>query len=116
MEIAGFAVLWYLLVGHALGDFVLQSDAMAKGKNRHRNEQPAGAFSYYPRWGYWLGAHALVHGGIVSLVTGSVALGMAETLAHALIDFGKNENWYGIDVDQVLHVLCKFAWLGVLAI
>lgn len=107
------ARLWWLVVGHALADFVLQSDTMAKGKNRHRRTDPPPGARYQPTWGYWLTAHALIHGGVVAVVTGSVGLGLAEAVAHWLIDFGKCENWYGIHADQGAHGLCKLVWWGL---
>ena len=41
-------------------------------------------------------------------------LGIAELLAHGCIDFGRGEGWYGTMIDQILHVSCKLAWLGIL--
>ena len=102
--------LFYLIAGHALADFSLQSDAMAKGKNRHRKTEPPPGATYTPCWPYWLTAHALIHGATVAVITGSVHLGIAETIAHWCIDFGKCENWYGIHIDQALHFLCKATW------
>jgi hypothetical protein len=32
-------------------------------------------------------------------------------MAHARIDFGKNDGWYGFHLDQFLHMLCKLIWL-----
>ena len=103
--------LWWLLVGHAVSDFWAQSDSMARGKNRNRKPEniPPGQKAMAV-WPYWLSAHALIHGGAVALVTGSVGLGAAEAVAHASIDFGKCENWYGIHADQALHLGCKLLW------
>jgi hypothetical protein len=102
-----------LLMGHALADFALQSDAMAKGKNRNRKPDlaliPPGQ-SYVPCWPYWLTAHALIHGMTVWLITGSIGLGIAETVCHWLIDFFKCENQLTVHEDQGLHVLCKVIW------
>ena len=98
-------LVWWLLVSHAIMDFWAQSDALAQMKNRHHSR----GFM----WQYALTSHAMMHGAGVALVTGSVALGVAETAAHWLIDFGKCENWYGIHVDQALHVACKVVWAGV---
>lgn len=92
-----------LLCGHALGDYALQNDFMAKNKAR------AGSIPGF--WPYVLGSHALIHGLLVALATGSTALGIAETVAHAMIDFGKCEGRYGINTDQVLHLACKATWL-----
>ena len=100
-----------LLMSHAIADFPLQSDFMAKGKNRHVMPSfiPPGQ-KRQTTWPYVLTAHALVHGAGVWLVTGVWWLGLAETVAHWLIDFGKCENWYGIHQDQGLHILCKVIW------
>ena len=108
------ALAFRLLCGHALADFCLQSEWVARNKNRHAS--PAG---YDPKlhgakqcvWPYVLTAHALTHGLAVYLATGLLALGLAETVAHWLIDFFKCERWYGIHIDQGLHLACKVAWL-----
>lgn len=102
--------LWWLICGHAWSDFALQSDSMAKGKNRHRKTEPPPGAKYQPTWFYWLTAHALIHGSIVAFVTQNIWLGVSETVAHWCIDFGKCENWYGIHVDQGLHGICKILW------
>lgn len=115
--------LWWMLVGHAVMDFSLQTEPMARGKNRHRQPSEAlmGALraggsqtppraSLQPSWAYWLTAHALHHGGAVALATGRLDLGLAEAVAHWGIDFGKCEGWYNIHVDQALHITCKLMW------
>lgn len=99
-----------LLIGHALADFALQSDAMAKGKNRHNRTTPPPGATYTPCWLYWLSSHALIHGGVVWAVTGNVYLGVAETALHWLIDFAKCENRISVHTDQALHVWLKFLW------
>lgn len=107
-------LLLYFLAGHALVDFALQSEAMALGKCPHAEHPAARAVP----WCYWLAAHALLHGAVVGLVcqmmgvapAGALALAVAETLAHALIDLGKCRGWYGIHRDQALHLLCKLLW------
>jgi len=112
--------LFLFLVGHAVCDYALQTDWIAKSKSRHSGPPPA----YDPKlhgpiqkiWPYVLSAHALIHGGAVFLITGSVFLGIAETFSHWVIDFGKCEKWYGIHTDQLLHFGCKILWalfLGV---
>lgn len=103
-------MFFWLLVGHALCDFSLQSDAMARGKNRHSplTNVPPGAKPTVI-WPYWLGAHALIHGGAVALITGSVAFGVLEFGFHVMIDVMKCENITTLHQDQALHVLCKLA-------
>lgn len=105
-----FVTLWWLVVGHALADFVLQTDTMAKGKNRHNHTTPPPGARMQPTWFYWLTSHALIHGGMVALVTGHVWLGVAEAICHWCCDFGKCENWYGIHEDQSFHLFCKLLW------
>ena len=105
-------MFWWLIVGHAVMDFWAQSDALAQMKNRNRPNTRA-PFGQTPQvmWPYALTAHALHHGMAVAVITGSVSLGMAETISHWLIDFGKCENWYGIHLDQAMHCVCKVAWV-----
>lgn len=95
--------LFLLLAAHALCDYPLQGDFLARGKN-HKAPLPG------VPWYQCLAAHALIHGGAVSLITGSLGLGIAETLAHAAIDYGKSTGLYGFDADQALHVGCKLIW------
>ena len=85
-----FENIFMLIFGHALADFVLQPEAMGYGKNRndkiHDKEH-----SLFPVWHYWLTAHALVHSGIVYMITGNIWLGVFETVVHWITDFAKNE-------------------------
>lgn len=98
-------VFFYLLGGHAIADFALQSSYVSHGKRR-KNEPS--------HWPIILLAHGLIHGTFVALITGSTLLGVCETIAHSAIDFGKSEEWYGLYADQFLHVLCKVLWLVLL--
>jgi hypothetical protein len=104
-------VFFALLVGHAVCDYPLQAGPMATEKCRRSNT----ALQKSVPWYYWLTAHALIHGGAVFWITRSPFLGLAETVIHWLIDFGKCENWYGIHVDQALHVGCKVLWCVLIA-
>ena len=104
------ALFFEMLVGHAVGDYVLQSSMMATAKSRSAKIFKT-ASPRFPPWYYWLLAHALVHGGIVYLITGSLVLGVVETALHAVIDYSKCEHWIGIHVDQSLHILCKVGYL-----
>ncbi|NJN51341.1 MAG: DUF3307 domain-containing protein [Gammaproteobacteria bacterium] len=105
-------LLFELLIGHALADFVLQTDTMAVSKSRHaRAAETRG--DGFPPWYYWLGAHALVHGGVVYLITGNWLLGVVEVVLHTAIDFAKGEHKINFHHDQALHVLCKVAYCFV---
>lgn len=109
-----FTLLFLLVAGHALADFVLQNEVMAMGKNRHSSvHQKRGP--HFPPWPYWLGAHTLIHGAVVYLLTHSLLLALAETLLHSLIDFLKCEGKLNFHQDQLLHLLCKVAYCGIIA-
>ena len=71
-------MLAVLVMGHFVGDFVLQSDRMAV-------EKYPGSDVTLP-WSYWLTAHSACHGLLVAWITGIPALGIAEWAAHWLID------------------------------
>ena len=98
-----------LVMGHAVADFGLQSEAMAKGKNRNNRIDPSlipPGQTYDPYvWLMYLTAHALIHGAAVFIVTGSHMLALLVVVTHLVIDFGKCENLYGPTVDQLLHLL-----------
>lgn len=101
------AMLWWLIVAHFVIDYPLQGDTTAREKNINSTTE----LQKLVPWYYWMTAHALMHGGAVALITGIPILGYSEALMHFLIDFGKCENAYNIHVDQMLHLLCKVAWL-----
>jgi hypothetical protein len=100
-------MLWWMLVAHALCDYPLQNDYLARAKN---------PWGVHREWPYALTAHALIHGGGVALVTGSPALGLCESAAHALIDVGKCSGRISYALDQALHFACKVAWVAALAV
>jgi hypothetical protein len=92
---------FWLLVAHALCDFPLQNDYLARAKS---------AWCGHAEWPWALAAHSLIQGGGVALVTGSVGLGLAEAVAHAAIDNLKCAGRISYSVDQGLHVVCKLVW------
>lgn len=100
-------LLFLLIAGHALADYPLQGDFLAKGKN---HKAPIDGF---PFW-HCLIAHSIIHGGMVALITQNVWLGLAETIAHTAVDYGKCDGRYGINVDQALHIGCKILWVIIL--
>ena len=103
-----------LLIGlHALCDYPLQGDFLARGKN-HSNPIPG------VPWYQCLLAHAAIHGMAVGLVLGP-ALGMAEFVAHAVTDYRKCAGYFGVNeeafnMDQSIHVACKVLWVSVYAL
>ncbi len=107
-------VFFALIAGHALADFALQSDVMAKGKNWRTPSTPPEGQPANVTWPYWLSAHAAIHGGVVGLITGIWWLGLAEFVIHWLIDLAKCSRITNVHMDQCLHVLCKVVWLAFL--
>ena len=88
--------LFLLLAGHALGDFALQNDYVAKTKANSL---------------VVMAAHSLIHGAIVFCVTSSLTLGLVETALHAAIDSAKCRDAISFNTDQLLHVGCKLGYI-----
>lgn len=96
-------LLFLLLAAHALCDYPLQGDFLAKAKNVRL---PIPGIPWYQA----MAAHALIHGGAVALLTGSWRLGIAETVAHFFIDNAKCRGKLTFNQDQAIHVICKVIW------
>lgn len=92
-----------LLVAHALADYPLQGDFLSKAKNRLA---PIPGVPWYQA----LGAHAVIQGGLVALLTGMPLLGLAEALIHAATDDAKCAGRISFNTDQAIHIGCKLAW------
>lgn len=90
---------------HALADFPLQGDYLAREKVRSQ----AGSLQ---EWGIALTSHSLIHAGGVWLVSGCAWLGVAELCLHWLIDLGKGEGRFGVVTDQLLHLACKAGYVA----
>ena len=104
MSAAGMGFL--LCAGHALADYPLQGDFLAKAKNRAKP-------SPFIPWYQALCTHAAIHGGFVAVITGIWWLGLAEAVAHAAIDDAKCTGRIGFNTDQALHIACKALWLVI---
>ncbi len=102
-----FTILFLMLAGHALCDYPLQGQFLAEGKNRHTE-----LGKIY--WFHALTAHALIHGGMITIITGRLDLGIAETIIHWLTDWLKCENMISLNTDQAIHVLCKIIWVLII--
>jgi hypothetical protein len=96
-----------LIAAHALCDYPLQGDFLSRAKNRY---DPIPGVPWYQA----MGAHAVIHGAAVALVTGMPLLGVLETLAHALIDDLKCTRRISFNADQALHLGCKALWVAAL--
>lgn len=97
-----------MVVGHALADYPLQGDFLAKAKN---HTAPVGGVPFY----HALGAHSAIHAGFVGAITGSVWLGLAEFILHCATDYAKRAGRINYNTDQAIHIGCKlvWAWLAV---
>lgn len=100
-------ILLYLISGHFLCDYPLQGDFIGKFKNRNVNNKMNPPFI---PWWHLMTAHSFIHGGMVALITGSLILGLIETVLHFMIDVLKCEGYTNIHVDQLLHILCKIIY------
>lgn len=98
-----FEILCLLIAGHALADYPLQGDFLAKAKNR---KAPIPGVPWYQA----MAAHSIIHGGLVGIITGSIYLGVAEIVAHWIIDDAKCLRWISFNQDQLMHLLCKVVW------
>lgn len=96
-------VLWWLVVGHFVADYPLQTDFVAKFKCRK-------ASLLAVPWYYVLSGHAATHAAAVGLITGSAWLGLGEFLVHWFIDWAKCEGYTDIHLDQGLHLTWKVSW------
>ena len=104
--------LWKLGAAHAVTDCLLQDPklfSIGYFKNRHRRDATK-AFGEDGHHIYWLIAHGFLNGLGVWWATGSIGFGIAETLCHIAIDYGKIEKYYGVHRDQAFHGLCKIVW------
>lgn len=92
-----------LLFAHALADYPLQGDFLARAKNE------TAPIDGVPWW-QAMSAHCCIHAGFVALITGSLWLGVAEFVAHFVIDRDKCLGRIGFTADQVQHICCKALW------
>lgn len=100
-------VFFLLLTGHALADYALQNDFVAQAKNH--------TTALGKQFWHWvLPSHGLIHGGMVFLATGSIYLGIIETVVHTVIDYLKCDGRLTFNGDQLLHVLCKVIYVAVI--
>jgi hypothetical protein len=101
-----WVLLLLLCAGHALCDYPLQGDFLAKGKNQLA---PLPGVPWYQ----CMFAHSLIHAGTVLLITGSFALAILELTLHFATDFWKCEGAISFNTDQAMHYSCKVAWAAL---
>lgn len=96
-------VFFTLLIGHALCDFPLQGDFLAKLKNPE-------LFPQERMWMWGLLWHSLIHAGAVLLITESYSLAILECVSHMVIDYFKCKRRLSFAGDQFLHIAFKALW------
>lgn len=96
-------LLFKLLVGHAIADYPLQGDFLAKAKN-HKSPIPG-----IP-WVHGLFWHSLIHAGFVLFITQSINLALIELFIHMGIDYLKCNGNTNFNLDQTLHIICKLGY------
>jgi len=106
LPIGFLPLLFLLLFAHALADYPLQGPFLSEAKNR--NTATGKLF-----WPHALGAHAMIHGGFVLLLTGSLLMACAEVAIHAATDWFKCEGGISLHTDQAVHILCKILWAAI---
>jgi hypothetical protein len=95
-------LLFILIAGHFVCDYVFQSNEIALGKNQTIDPARHGV-----PWYYWMFAHAVTHGVWVYLFTHSVLFGIWETGLHFYIDVAKCKKHINVHVDQAMHLSFK---------
>jgi hypothetical protein len=110
-------LLLKLIFAHAVTDFALQNDSMARYKSKHnlpsvdvipKTDKPT---SFWP---YFLINHGLINGAGVWLVTGSCFFACIEVVAHVIIDKWKCDSRINIHEDQFFHLVTKVWYVGLI--
>lgn len=107
-------MLFWLVVAHAVCDYPLQGDFLAKSKS----DGCAGA-----PWWLFLWTHATIQAGGTAAAmllshqasSAAVAFGAAEFVLHGIIDTVKVRARNSLISDQAAHVACKVAYVAVVA-
>jgi len=100
--------VFLLLFAHGIADFALQSDMMARGKNRHVFDKSKAPPGQKPCncWFWWMLAHSLANGGLYYLFTSNILIGLIESIVHFIVDCVKCENITNPHQDQAIHIAC----------
>lgn len=90
-------VLSLLVLAHFLGDFVFQTEYIAK------NKDPAN--TSFGLASYMLFVHSFIHAGLILLLTASLKLSIIMLVTHFIIDILKVCKVINYFFDQALHFL-----------
>lgn len=103
-----FITLGALLFFHALFDYALQTDFIAKHKCS------CNSLDAIP-WYYVLWSHAMLHAGGVYLATEFISFAVIELICHFAIDWSKCNKQIDIHTDQILHIVIKLLFAVAIA-
>jgi len=113
-----FDLFLKLIFAHAIADFLLQPDKMAKYKSSHtppsKNLIPKGE-DPQSFWIHFLLAHAMINGAAIYALTSIAWMAFVEIFVHAYIDYQKCESKISIHQDQLLHLLSKIIYILILS-
>lgn len=107
--------LFYLLMAHLVGDFILQKDKLIQYKNPSNRAPRFAGVVRKDWWVYFMSAHSATHSLLVYMVTGNALIGMLEFILHFAIDLGKCLGMYGVQADQFAHFLTKLLYVYLLS-
>lgn len=102
-------LLIFLIFGHFVADYALQTEYMALGKNKW-NPLPG------TPWIWPMLAHCSIHGFVTGAifmalgVSGALYIAIIECILHFIIDCIKCKKVIGYDTDQILHIICKILY------
>lgn len=99
-----FELFYWLVVVHAVTDLGLQSEWCGSHKAMRVNNV------YNPSWVGVLAGHSILQGGGVAFVTGSIPLGLAETVVHFCTDFLSSNKYIRFRTDQIIHITSRVVW------
>lgn len=111
---SAITLIFLLVSGHFFVDFAVQNQFVAQYKCRSPKKLLTDEDHSLTIWPWVLTAHSFHHGLAVYLITQNLTLGVLETVVHWLIDYAKCEHWFNFHMDQILHILTKFIWFGLL--
>lgn len=97
-----------LAIGHAIADYPLQGEYLARTKSPTGRDASLGEGAH--DWIISLNAHCMIHAGVVWLITGSIFYALLEWILHWIIDYLKVRKITSLLIDQVLHFSCKLVY------
>jgi hypothetical protein len=105
--------LLLLFAAHALCDYPLQGDFLARGKNHKALRSVEYQQAVGMPWQQALLAHALIHAGAVLLITESLPCALGELALHAATDYAKCDGRLTFNQDQAIHYGSKVVWAAI---